>query len=52
MDIHRLSLSDVARHVKSGALTAVGVAEAMLERIARLDPEFGAYVLVLADRAL
>ncbi|MCE2460000.1 MAG: amidase [Pseudomonadales bacterium] len=52
MDIHRLSLSDVTRHVKSGALTAVRVAEAMLERIARLDPELGAYVLVLADRAL
>ena len=52
MDIHRLSLSDVTRHVKSGALTAVRVAEAMLERIARLDPEFGAYVLVLAEFAL
>lgn len=52
MDIHRLSLSDVTRHVKSGALTAVRVVEAMLERIAGLDPEFGAYVLVLADRAL
>ena len=52
MDIHRLSLSDVTRHVKSGALTAVRVTEAMLERIARLDPKLGAYVLVLADRAL
>ncbi|MCY3622658.1 MAG: amidase [Gammaproteobacteria bacterium] len=52
MDIHRLSLSDVTRHVKSGALTAVRVAQAMLERIERLDPELGAYVLVLADRAV
>ncbi|MYJ74768.1 MAG: Asp-tRNA(Asn)/Glu-tRNA(Gln) amidotransferase GatCAB subunit A, partial [Gammaproteobacteria bacterium] len=52
MDIHRLSLSDVTRGVKSGALTAVRVAEAMLERIARLDPELGAYVLVYADRAI
>ena len=52
MDIHRISLSDVTRHVKSGALTAVRVVEAMLERIARLDRELGAYVLVLADQAL
>ena len=52
MDIHRLSLSDVTRRVKSGALSAVRVAEAMLERIARLDPDLGAYVVVLADRAL
>ncbi len=52
MDIHRLSLSDVTRRVKSGALSAVRVTEAMLERIARLDPDYGAYVVVLADRAL
>lgn len=52
MDTHRLSLSDVTRRVKSGALTAVRVVEAMLERIERLDPDLGAYVLVLADRAL
>lgn len=52
MDIHRLSLSDVIRRVKSGALTAVRVVEAMLDRIERLDPELGAYVLVLGDRAL
>lgn len=52
MDIHRLSLSDVTRRVKSGELTALRVAEAMLDRVARLDPEFGAYVMVLADRAV
>ncbi|MYD98501.1 MAG: amidase [Gammaproteobacteria bacterium] len=52
MDIHRLSLSDVTRRVKSGALNAERVTEAMLERIARLDPELGAYVVVLADRAM
>ena len=52
MDIHRLSLSDVTRRVKSGALTAVRVVETMLERVERLDPELGAYVLVLGDRAL
>ena len=52
MDVHRLSLADVTRRVKSGALTAVRVVEAMLDRVARLDGELGAYVLVLADRAL
>jgi len=52
MDIHRLSLSDVTRRVKSGALTAVRVVEAMLARIERLEPDLGAYVLVLADRAM
>ncbi|MDE0036687.1 MAG: amidase [Gammaproteobacteria bacterium] len=52
MDIHRLSLSDVTRHAKSGALSAGRVVETMLERIARLDLEFGAYVLVLAEHAL
>ena len=52
MDIHRISLSDVTRRVKSGALTAVRVAQAMLRRIERLDEDLGAYVLVLADRAI
>lgn len=52
MDIHALSLSAVTRRVKSGELTAVRVAEAMLARIERLEPTLGAYVLVLAERAL
>ena len=52
MDVHALSLSDVTRRVKSGELTARGVTEAMLARIERLDPELGAYVTVLGDRAL
>ena len=51
MDIHALSLSDVTRRVKSGELTARAVADAMLARIERLQPDLGAYVTVLADRA-
>ena len=51
MDIHALSLSDVTRRVKSGALTARAVADAMLARIERLQPDLGAYVRVLPDRA-
>lgn len=52
MDVHALTLSDVTRRVKSGELTARGVAEAMLARIERLEPALGAYVTVLAERAL
>ena len=52
MEIHQLSLSDVVRRVKSGELTARGVTEAMLSRIERLEPQLGAYVTVLAGRAL
>lgn len=52
MDVHALSLSDVTRRVKSGELTARSVAEAMLARIEHLEPELGAYVTVLGDRAL
>ena len=52
MDIHALSLSDVVKRIKSGELTALGVAEAMLDRIARLDGQFGAFVAVLGDQAL
>ena len=51
MDIHALSLSAVTRRVKSGELTARAVADAMLARIERLQPDLGAYVTVLADRA-
>ena len=52
MRIHALSASDVVRRVKSGELTAVRVAEAMLERIERRDAELGAYVAVLGEQAL
>ena len=52
MDIHALSLSDVVKRIKSFELTALGVARAMLDRIARLDERFGAFVAVLGDQAL
>jgi len=52
MDIHALSLSEVVRRSKSGELRCVDVAQAMLERIERLDGEFGAYATVLGDLAL
>ncbi len=52
MDIHRLPLSDVVRRAKSGELTAVCIAETMLERIELRDSKHGAYAAVLGDRAL
>ena len=52
MDIHALSLSDVTRRTKSGELSARGVAEAMLARIAEKDRELGAYVSVDEERVL
>ena len=50
--LHYLSLSDVCRRLKSGEFSAVAVAEAMLARIERLDPELKAYVTVTGERAL
>ena len=50
--LHYLSLSDVCRRTKSGELSAVAVAEAVLSRIDRLDPQLKAYVTVTADDAL
>lgn len=50
-DIHYLTLSDVCRRAKSGELSAVAIADAMLARIETLDPELGSFVTVLADAA-
>ncbi len=50
--LHYLSLSDVCRRLKSGEFSAVAVAEAMLARIERLDPELKAYVTVTGEQAL
>ena len=50
--LHYLSLSDLCRRLKSGALSAVAVTEAMLARIERVDGALKAYVTVTADDAL
>jgi amidase len=49
--IHYLSLSDIGRRIKSGELSAVQVTEAVLTRIAALEPELHSYARVLADQA-
>ena len=46
------SLAEVVGRTTSGELSAREVAEAMLERIAKLDERYGAYQLVLAEAAL
>lgn len=45
-------LSDVCGRIKSGELSSVQVTESMLERIAALNGELYAYVMVMADSAL
>jgi len=51
-ELHYLSLSEVGRRIKGGELSAVQVTEAMLERIARLEPELHSYARVLTEQAL
>lgn len=46
-----LSAIALAERIRDGRLTAVAAVEAYLERISRVDPELGAYVAVLAERA-
>jgi aspartyl-tRNA(Asn)/glutamyl-tRNA(Gln) amidotransferase subunit A len=45
-------LGEQARLVREGEVTSVELVERALERIERLDPEVGAFVLVLGDQAL
>ncbi len=45
-------LGDVCARIKSGELSSVQVTEAVLDRIAALNGELHAYVMVLADSAL
>jgi 1-carboxybiuret hydrolase len=47
-----MSARDIARHVQSGALSAVAVAETHLARIAAANPTLNAYTDVTAARAL
>ena len=49
--IHFLSLLDVSERIRRGRLSAIVLTEAMLERIAVVDPSFNSYLLVTADLA-
>lgn len=50
--MHYLTLSDVCRRIKSGALDSVTVTQAILDRIRTLEPEYRSFAMVLADEAL
>lgn len=50
--LHYLTLSEVCRRIKSGALTSVSVTEQILERIQTLEPTYKSFAMTLADEAL
>ncbi len=52
MDLHYMSLLDVSAKIKSGALSPIEVASAMLARIAALDETYLSYTTVTAERAM
>ncbi|HEX3982757.1 MAG TPA: amidase [Acidisoma sp.] len=51
-DLAYLELTEVSKRIQSRDISAVAVAETMLERIAALDPALGSYALVLPEIAL
>ena len=51
-ELHHLSATEQLDGVRRGDWTPRELAEHYLERIARLDPELGAFTEVTADRAL
>lgn len=51
-DLHYLSLGAVCARIKSGELTSREVTESQLARIAELDADLHAYVMVLEESAL
>jgi amidase len=51
-ELHYLDLTEVARRVQSRELSPVEVTQALLDRIAALDPTLHSYATVMADSAL
>ncbi|MCR9255262.1 MAG: amidase [Alphaproteobacteria bacterium] len=49
--LHALGIADLGRRLRSGDLTATGLTEHFLERIAAIDPTINAFVTVTAERA-
>ena len=50
--LHYASLIEIGAGIASGALSPVDVTEAMLARIAALDPRLNSYLAVTAESAL
>src|SRR5205809_6201338 len=51
-DFHYLPLDDVAQRLKARKLSSVEATEALLDRIARLDPKLKSYATLTPERAL
>ncbi|WP_072802437.1 Asp-tRNA(Asn)/Glu-tRNA(Gln) amidotransferase GatCAB subunit A [Rhodococcoides yunnanense] len=52
MEIHELSLSEVAQKIESREVSPVEVAQASLDRLAEVEPAITAFVTVTAEHAL
>jgi len=51
-DLHFLTITEAARLIEARQLSPVTLTRAFLDRIAAIDPQLNAYLLVTADRAL
>jgi aspartyl-tRNA(Asn)/glutamyl-tRNA(Gln) amidotransferase subunit A len=51
-DLHHLTIAEAARLIRSKQLSPVELTRAFLDRIAAIDPQLNAYLLVTADHAL
>jgi aspartyl-tRNA(Asn)/glutamyl-tRNA(Gln) amidotransferase subunit A len=51
-ELHFLSIADAARLIERRQLSPVELTRALLDRIAAIDPQINAYLLVTAERAL
>ena len=51
-DLHYLSLDEVARRLKARKVSSVEATQAILDRIAKLDPKLKSYATLTAERAL
>ncbi len=50
-DLHNATLTETAARIKAGEVTSLAVTEAMLDRIAALEPKLGSYATVTPDLA-
>ncbi len=51
-ELHFLTITEAARLIEQRRLSPVDLTQAYLDRIAAIDPQLNAYLLVTADRAL
>ncbi len=51
-DLHYLSLNEVARQIRGRKLSSLEATRAMLDRIARIDPDLKSYATATPERAL